>query len=59
MIDEAGEGDVRRCFTLQDVSQACYHPEEILTLPFAWASSLRVSGRVALSMPGGTQPPDD
>src|SRR5918911_4857900 len=57
MIDEAGEGDVRRGFTVEDLSQVSGNSEQFLALPFSGAPAFRIRGGIALSVPRGSQQP--
>lgn len=55
VIYKAGEGDVRGRFTVEDVLQSCYYPEQVFTLPLAGAATSSISGGIALSVPGGPE----
>jgi hypothetical protein len=55
VIDEAGEGDLRKCFTFEDVISEHAHSEEVFTLPSTGAAALRVRGRIPSRVPGGAE----
>lgn len=55
MIYEAGEGDMRGCFTAEDILQPSCYPEKVFTLPFSRPAAFSVCSGVALRMPGGSQ----
>ncbi|HYN88022.1 MAG TPA: hypothetical protein VER55_05810, partial [Ardenticatenaceae bacterium] len=55
VIDEAGKGELRGCFTVEDILQPCYRPNEDFTLPFTGSAAFRIRGGVALRVPGGSQ----
>lgn len=57
MVYETGEGDVRGCFTVEDILQPSCYPEKVFALPFTGAATFRVRGGVALRVLGSAEQP--
>jgi hypothetical protein len=52
VVYETAEGDLRECFTVEDILQSSCYPEKVFALPFSRPTAFRVSSGVALRMPG-------
>jgi hypothetical protein len=55
VVDEAGAGDLRECFTVEDVLQLSCHPEQVLALPLTRPSPFSIRSRVTLRMPDSSE----